>query len=152
MLQLEDGTHFPLSPAHSVTSVSAFQFQPAEQGKSTQVKRNDGSPSFPFHRERNYSCGEQVPDPSPGRNRRGLSSCEAQARCLGQVRLQLHAFFLQKWVPAKSPIQSTCFLCCRALRYQAQQQTDKCTQNDSGFLYLLFLPLPSVLVQTDPWQ
>lgn len=79
MLQLEDGTHFPLSPAHSVTSVSAFQFQPAEQGKSTQVKRNDGSPSFPFHRERNYSCGEQVPDPSPGRNRRGLSSCEASS-------------------------------------------------------------------------
>lgn len=76
-LQLHDCTHFPLAAAHSVTSASAFQSQPAEQGKSARVKGNRIPASFFFHHEQIASCSEQVSNQSPVRNRRGLSSCEA---------------------------------------------------------------------------
>lgn len=38
-LQFDECTYFPLTPAHNVTSTSAFKLQPPEQGKAAQVKK-----------------------------------------------------------------------------------------------------------------
>lgn len=39
-LQLDECIYFPLTPAHNVTSTSAFKTQPPQQGKAAQVKKN----------------------------------------------------------------------------------------------------------------
>ena len=60
------------------------------------------------------SCGKWILAPSPGTNNRGLRSWKVEVWCLGQARLRLYASFLQKWVPAKSPVWCRACVSCAA--------------------------------------
>lgn len=100
----------------------SFSIPASEQGKSARVKGNRIPASFFFHHEQIASCSEQVSNQSPVRNRRGLSSCEADVSvrwdysymlssrrngCLPNLRCNTERLFLVLQSPEIAGLVST---------------------------------------------
>lgn len=104
-LQRGECTYFPLTPARNVTSISAFKWQPPQQGKAAQVKKTLKSHQllFPTKSETCLVANEyqiQILEWIVGSEQLeswGLMSW------LGKITIKC-LFFLHKWVLAISPV------------------------------------------------